>query len=282
VSYNQQRLLVYAFNPLKFKPYVKELASLGGTNILRDTAPDHLHHHGLMYAVAVNGMNFWEEVGGSGVQKSVQSPPPEISTSSDGLPQVTIRQTLHWLAAQDAFLPDSPKHALLIEQRSLVLTVNEPAREVALRWQSGFEVGGKTNTVALSAVGHPYYGLGMRFLQELDVLAEHFNADGQPDLPDRKQDLSPHAWSDVTFDQSNAPVTMALFDHPSNARSPAVFFTMKQPFAYVSATQALDKEPLVYHTGDRWQINYLVAIDPELKSREALNQRSQQWENTQP
>ena len=56
VNYKQQRLLVYAFDPLKFKPYVKELASLGGTNILRDAPSDHLHHHGLMYAVAVKGV----------------------------------------------------------------------------------------------------------------------------------------------------------------------------------------------------------------------------------
>ena len=122
----------------------------------------------------------------------------------------------------------------------------------------------------------------MRFLQELDPLAGHFNADGQPDLPSRKQDLSRHAWSAVAFARPGAPATIAVFDHPSNARGPAVFFTMKQPFAYVSATQALDKEPLVYHTGDRWQINYLVTIYPELKLREALNQRGRQWGSTQP
>jgi len=282
VNYKQQRLLVYAFDPLRFKPCVKELAPLGGTNILRDAPADHLHHHALMFAVAVNGLNFWEEISGSGVQKPVQSPPPEVGASPEGFPRATIRQTLHWLAPQDAFLPDAPKHALLIEQRMLVLTVNERTSEVALRWKSAFEVGGKTNVVALSATGHPYYGLGMRFLQELDPPARHFTAEGPLELAGRKQDLSPHTWSAVAFDRPGAPATIALFDHPSNTRSPAVFFTMKQPFAYVSATQALDKEPLVYHHGDQWQVNYLVTIYPELKSPDALTRRGQQWENSQP
>lgn len=282
VNYQQQRLLVYEFDPVKFKPFVKELAPLGGANILRDAPPDHPHHHGLMYAIAVNGLNFWGDTSGNGVQKPVLSPPPELGASPDGLPQATIRQTIHWLAPTDAFLPNSPKNALLIEERTLVLTVNEAAREVALQWKSAFEVGGKTNTVALNATGHNYLGLGMRFLQELDPLAEQFNPDGRPDLTGRKQDLSPHAWSAVSFDRPGAAATIALFDHPSNVRSPALFFTMKQPFAYVSATQALDKEPLVHHSGDHWQVNYLVTIYPELKSPGALSRRGQQWRNSQP
>ncbi len=282
ISNQQQKLLVYSFPRGQFKPCVKELHPLGGSNILRDAPADHLHHHALMFAVAVNGLNFWEEVGGSGVEQPVQSPPPEIGTSADGLPQATLRQTIHWLAPQDAFLPASPKNALLVEQRTLVLTVNEASREVALRWKSAFEGGGKTNTVVLSATGHPYFGLGMRFLQELDPVADQFNADGRPDLSGTKQDLSPHAWSAVAFDRPGAPATIALFDHPSNARSPAVFFTMKRTFAYLSATQALDKEPLVYHAGDKFELNYLITLYPEQKSAAAINQRAEQWRASKP
>ena len=282
ISHSGQRVMSYAFPPARFKPCVRELAPLGGQNILRDAPHDHLHHHALMFAIAVNGLNFWEEVSGSGVQKAVQSPPPVIGVSPDGLPQATIRQTLHWLAAQDAFLPDSPKLALLVEQRTLVLTVNEATKEVALRWQSAFEVGGKTNTVALSSAGHPYFGLGMRFLQELDELANQFNADGEPDLSGTKQDLSPHTWSAVSFDRPGAPVTIALFDHPANARSPSVFFTMMRSFAYLSATQAIDKEPLIYHAGDRFTLNYLVTIYPELKARPFLSERAKPWAKSAP
>ena len=273
-----QKLLVYAFGRARFKPCVKELYTPKGDNLLRDAPDDHLHHHALMYAIRVNGLNFWEELSGSGVQKPVESPAPELGTSAAGLPQATIRQTLHWLAPQDAFLPDSPKLALLVEQRTLVLTVDKAKDEVALRWSSQFEVGGKTNTVVLE--GSTYFGLGVRFQQELDPIAEHFNSDGKPDLSDTKQDVTPHDWCAVAFDRPGAPATFAMFGHPANARGKATWFTMKRPFAYVSATQGLDKEPLVYHTGDRWQVDYLVTVYPAVKSAEFLNARANQWRKT--
>lgn len=273
-----QKLLVYAFGRERFKPCVKELYTLKGDNLLRDAPQDHLHHHALMYAIRVNGLNFWEELSGSGVQKPVASPAPEVGMSAAGLPQATIRQTLHWLAPQDAFLPDSPKLALLVEQRTLVLTVDKAKHEVALRWSSQFEVGGKTNTVVLE--GANYFGLGVRFQQELDPIAEHFNSDGKPDLSDTKQDVTPHDWCAVAFDRPGAPATFAMFGHPANTRGKATWFTMKRPFAYVSATQALDKEPLVYHAGDKFQVNYLVTVYPAVKSAEFLNTRANQWRET--
>lgn len=271
VHYAGQRLMVYAFPRGQYKPCVRELASLGGPNILRDAPPDHLHHHALMYAIAVNGLNFWEEISGSGVQKPVASPPPELGRSPNG-PQATLRQTLHWLAPQDAFLPDSPKLALLVEQRTLVLGVNEASREVSLRWTSAFEVGGRTNMVTLT--GSSYFGLGMRFEAELDPLAVHWNAGGQPDVANNRQDVSPHAWAAVTFDRPGRPVTLAVFGDPANARSPATYFAMKTPFAYLSATQALDKEPLVYRAGDRFEVSYLVTLQPGVMSKAALDERA--------
>src|SRR5215469_14141282 len=64
VLYEGQKILVYSFAQEKFKPYVKELCTFSGHNILRDSPQDHLHHHGLMYGIVVNGLNFWEEVSG--------------------------------------------------------------------------------------------------------------------------------------------------------------------------------------------------------------------------
>ena len=65
-GYKGHKILVYAFATNQFKPYVRELYTLRGENVTRDAPPDHLHHHGLMYAVYVNGINFWEERGAPG------------------------------------------------------------------------------------------------------------------------------------------------------------------------------------------------------------------------
>ncbi len=279
VFHGGKKLLVYRSDPRRFKPYVKELCTIRGDNLLRDAPKDHLHHHGLMYAVSVNGLNFWEEISGSGVEKPIETPRPELGASPDGLPQATIHQTLHWLAPQDAFLPDSPKLALLIERRTLVLTVNESQDEVTMDWKSQFEVGGKTNTVVLA--GASYFGLGARFLEELDPIAAHFNSEGSPDLTGTRQDATLHDWCAMAFDRPSAPATLAIFGHPANARGQAAFFTMKHPFAYISATQGLDKEPLVYHAGDKFQVEYLVTVYPTVKSTAFLNARVADWKTTQ-
>ena len=279
VSHQGRKLLVYSFAPQKFKPYVKELGTLAGDNILRDAPHDHLHHHALMYAIKVNGINFWEEVSGCGVEKPIQTAAPELGTDAQGRPQAVIRQTLHWLAPQDAFLSDTTAAALLVEQRTLTLTVDEAAREVALHWKSAFKVGAKTNQVTLT--GANYHGLGMRFVQEFDPIARHLNSGGAPDLKGR-QDVSRHQCGSVSFDRPGKPATLALFGHPGNPRGDAWFFTMRESFAYLSATQNLDQEPLVYRSGETFELNYLVTVYPELKSSESISRRAQSWQAAKP
>src|SRR6516225_4825953 len=177
LDYAGKTIMVYSFDPQKFKPYVKALNTLDGYGVLRDSPSDHLHHHAIMYGITVNGVNFWEETPGCGVEKVVESPPPVPERTAGGLPQARVIQLLYWLAPQDAFVPNSSAASLLIERRTLVLTVDPGKRETALHWQSAFDVGTKTNLVTLT--GANYHGLGMRFLKELDPLAVHLTPEGK-------------------------------------------------------------------------------------------------------
>ena len=275
LDYEGKTIMVYGFDPQKFKPYVKALNTLDGYGVLRDTPSDHLHHHALMYGITVNGVNFWEETAGCGVQKVVESPPPVLQRTAEGLPQARVTQLLYWVAPQDAFLPSSNAPSLLIERRTLVLTLDPAKKETALHWQSAFEVGTRTNVVTLT--GANYHGLGMRFLKELDPLAVHLTPEGRLDLANSRQDVSPHPWEAVLFDTPAKPATIALFGAPANARSDDHYFAMKTPFAYLSATQNLDKEPLVYRRGEHFELNFLITLYPELKTTEALAERCRQW-----
>jgi len=268
-----QPLLRYVFNPRKYKPYVGEFSAPGGRNILRDAPSDHLHHHGLMYAIKVNGLNFWEEVAGNGVERVV-----ETSATTAGS-TATLRQVIHWVAPQDAFIADTTPAALLVEYRTLILTVNGTTRESALEWRAEFEVGKKTNEVTLT--GATYHGLGMRYSQDLDALANHNYAGRKPDLVNR-QEVSPAKWASVSFAAPQHPSTIALVPHPANARGDGNFFSMTTPFAYLAATQGLDKEPLVYHRGDKFTLRYLVVLYPEVKTTEALEARTVKWRETPP
>jgi Methane oxygenase PmoA len=278
LSWQGKKLLVYSFAPQKFKPYVQELRTIKGNNLLRDAPFDHLHHHALMYGIKVNGLNFWEETSGCGVEKVIETGKPAAGfgeLNGQFVPQAKFSQVLHWVAPQDAFLPDSAPVALLIERRTLVLTVNPAQGEVALEWRSQFEVGARTNTVVLT--GANYHGLGMRFLQELDPLAVHSMAGTRPDLGNNRQEVSSAPWAAVSFDAPGHPATIALAGHPANARGDATYFSMLTPFAYLSATQALDKEPLSYHTGDKFELNYLLLLYAEGQPSETLRTRIQSW-----
>ncbi len=275
IKHDGNVVMVYASDPQKYKPYVKELRTINGFNVLRDSPFDHLHHHALMYAIKVNDVNFWEEFPAAGVQKVISSTPPKVSQTSAGLPCVTLEQELNWLAAQNAFLPNSNAPVLLVERRTLNLTINKKDSEVALHWKSAFRVPGPTNAVL---TGASYHGLGMRFQQSLDPVATHFNAAGPVDLAGTKQDVSAHAWEAVAFESSENPATIAVFGHPKNARGEPVFFAMKRPFAYLAATQSLDREPLVYKAGETFELNFLVTVWPAVKNAEAMNQRARAWQ----
>lgn len=86
--------------------------------------------------------------------------------------------------------------------------------------------------------------------------------------------MSRAAWGAVVFPLPEAPATIAFFGAPSHPGGEPMFFSMKQPFAYISATQALDKTPVVHKAGETWSVDYLVATYPEAASAGALKERA--------
>src|SRR5512142_2416250 len=61
-------VMEYRRSPVPFKPYVAALRTPAGVNVLRDNVEDHPHHHGLMFAWRVDGVEFWGETKDSGLQ----------------------------------------------------------------------------------------------------------------------------------------------------------------------------------------------------------------------
>jgi len=275
IALGNRPVMVYAFDPQKNKPYVKALYTTKGFNVLRDSPSDHLHHHGLMYGIKVNGVNFWEETRGCGVEKVVSWTAPEFGSDSAGRPQAQFSQVLHWLAPEDAFLPDAKAPSLLIEQRRLILTVDERLELVALRWDAHFQVGSRSNEVALT--GANYHGLGARFPEELDKLVVHLIPEGKLPLEGSHQDVTARAWEAASFDAPDHPVTFALFSAPQNARGQSRYFAMKSAFPYLAATQGLDKEPLVYQRGDEFDLSYTVVVYTGVRPSEFLSAQAQEW-----
>ena len=74
-----------------------------------------------------------------------------------------------------------------------------------------------------------------------------------------------------------AAVTVAMFDHPTNPRSPAGMFTMLKPFAYISATPNVWKEPLVIKAGQTVTLRYGVALWDGRIDKPTIERTYQQW-----
>jgi hypothetical protein len=260
-----QKLLVYAFASNQFKPYVSELYTLRGENVLRDAPADHLHHHGLMYAVQVNGVNFWEENIEPGFQRS-----DKPLKSPLRLPHARFTQMIHWAASTNGPVTE----ALLVESRSLSLTINEADDEVALTWESNFSVGPASRKIKLH--GTDYNGLGLRLPQSFDHVAEFQNSEHAAYTAADSRNVIAGKWSSVTGAIDGGELTVALFGDPG-AKCGNHFFTLSDPFAYLSVTQALNKQPLEYAPGEKFQLRYLVLVFSRPKGSEFLNQRYERW-----
>jgi hypothetical protein len=260
------------------KPYVQALATIDGRNILLDAPADHLHHHGLMFAIRANGINFWEETPGCGLQFPDGPPRSELLSDSPFNPGPAARavQTLNWIPDTPEARCDPAGNAILIEQRQYTLGLDPAQRATCLHWLSHFSVPESQSRVELH--GSSYNGLGMRFLRAMDPSAAFLIAPAepaaktpiQPDVSGGKQPVTPGRWAAALFDAPEAGATVLLIPAPGNPRAPARFFTMKQPFAYLSATAGLDQRPLTYTSGDTFVFEYLVILFPERKSLEAL------------
>ena len=243
-----QSLLRYRFGGAPFKPYVQTLATPGGINILRDAPADHLHHHGLMFAVNVDEVEFWGEADPAGSQRPryLQIIPPR---TVKGLYKTGLIQTLNWLA------PDG-QVVMLQEKRTIETWRSSDLDASLISWQSELHTPPHRDSVQL--VGRKYFGLGMRFVKSMDTGGRFFNADrgegvkGTDDVPSR--------WCAYTASADGHVVTVAVFDHPRNPRHPARWFTMDTPFAYMTATPGLHHEPLALSKSHPLRFRYGVAV----------------------
>lgn len=274
IRFRDQPLLLYAMAPTNFKPYVKELRTLAGRNLLLDAPPDHLHHHGLMYAVTVNGTNFWEEQVAPGVQRLLAVPSRIVGVTPDGRPRATFTHPLAWLPGVHRASTNALAEAVLVERRTLTLAVDPQTREVALYWRGEFAPGPTGAPVTLS--GTAYHGLGLRFVREFDLKARHLNSEGAPYSAEQKGDVIPARWAATLGRVGEHDVMAAMFAGPRNAGS-SRFFSMINPFAYLSATQGLDSASLTYQQGDRFQLDYLVLVRDDHLDAAALEARYRKW-----
>lgn len=268
VHVGDRLLLRYRYQNVPFKPCVQKLFSPAGVNILRDAPADHKHHHALMFAVTVDGVNFWEEHQAPGRQLHR----PRLDTRAEqhnGASWASFTGHLDWLNPRTEEL-------LLKEQRKIKVCPLKDPKVTLLTWQSRFELPAGKESATLT--GSHYHGLGMRFVKSMDTGGRFTNADGKPGTVFRGDErLVRSTWCAYTAEADGKPVTVAMFDHPDNPRHPATWFTMTKPFAYLSATPNLHKKPLKIDSGKPLMLRYAVALWDGRVEAEQINQLYKQW-----
>jgi len=239
----------YRFGNVPFKPYIDELRTPSGKNILRDAPWDHLHHHALMYAIRVNGCNFWEESNDSFGKQSLFRMSPVINENGDVR---KIKEGLNWNTPEGKTLLSEDRH----------ITVDQHANATLLDWQ-GTLTAEVDATLGGPEAGH-YYGLGMRFLEEMDKDGRFFNDTGnnEREVVRGDESLTLCKWMAYTAKLEGQPVTVAMFDHPSNP-VPMTVFTMgdaSDAFAYMSATMNMHRKAIELKAGESFAFKYRVAV----------------------
>ncbi|MDR1959561.1 MAG: PmoA family protein [Planctomycetaceae bacterium] len=248
-----QPLAEYRFADVPFKPYIDILRTPSGRNVLRDAPLDHLHHHGLMFAIAVNGCNFWEESNpkhGKEITVSVnpqpgtETPPPEISS---------LESELDW--------KNGELKTLLKETRKI--SVSQGEKVTLLDWQTTLKA--DEQGANLDKSSHHYFGLGLRFDPSMDKTGRFFS-----DSPDNNavekfrvdEKLIPCKWMAYTAPLNGEPVTVAVLGHSSNP-IPTMAFTMgdlSRHFAYLGITLNLHRQPVEMKPNSSLTFRYRVAV----------------------
>ncbi|MBN2376050.1 MAG: PmoA family protein [Sedimentisphaerales bacterium] len=269
--YNQGKMvLCYRYGDVAFKGYVQELFTPGGVNILRDSPHDHVHHHALMYAVTIDGVNFWEEQQLPGKQVHRSWCDSKIDQHNKR-PRARITEKIDWVNPPT-------KQVMLKEERTIeAVAVNELGGTL-VNWTGEFKLPPGKEQATIGG-GH-YHGLGMRFLESMDKGKEKrfFNASGKAGEVYRgTEKLVSASWCAFSAKADGKPVTVAMFAHPDNVRYPATWFTMTEPFVYLSATMEVYKNPYILQAGEKLVLRYGVMVWDGSAGEEKIGKAYQNW-----
>ena len=243
--------LEYLFGGVEFKPCVNRWYTPTGVNVLRNSPSDHLHHHAMMFAVAVDGVNFWEEHSPKAGKEVGQKPRNCTTQTSNDKTVAAFTQSLDWM--------DSENNLMLKERRAIELIVENGLDASLINWTSTLSVPPGKESVELG--GSHYFGLGMRFVQPMDKVGKMIVADEKT-----SRSILGHVWTvPARWVAYSAPVdgktvTVAVFDHPENPRFPGGIFHMTKPFAYLAATIGLGDKPYKIRSTEPLKLQYGAAL----------------------
>jgi hypothetical protein len=271
LAIDDNTLAEYRFTDVPYKPYIAVIRTPSGINVLRDAPHDHLHHHALMFAIGVDDVDFWQEA---------RDPGRQIHREFVQTGDLTPRYETAGFVERIDWLPTKSETLLLQETRTVHVFDPEEFGASILSWETVLTVPEEKDAVTLK--GSHYFGLGMRFIQSMDKDGTYFNPDNaEGELVRGDERLTRSRWCAYHAMADGKPVTAAMFDSPNNPRHPAWWFTMHTPFAYLSATLNLYRQPMQLKSGESLALRYGVAFWDGHVDTEAVERTYKKWLKTQ-
>ncbi len=268
LTVNGQQLLEYQSQSHPTKIYISRWFTPQGVQVLRDSPHDHVHHHALMYAIGIDDIDFWSEVPAEQYGKQVSSGVSASSSMTNGMGAATIQQTIDWVSPQEVKLGT--------ESRTITAHLGVLPDVSLLSWKFVLQPAAGKDSIKLW--GRHYFGLGVRFVESMDEGGEFVTAgDAESETVRGSEKLTRAAWCAFYGKADGKPVTLAMFDAPDNPRRPATWFTMNAPFAYLSATLNLEKEPLSVTPDKPLRACYGIAVWDGKIDKDVIEKAYQKW-----
>ncbi len=244
LSAGGREALAYRPAPSPNKVYVSRLHAPSGAQVLLDAPADHVHHHGLMLGLDVEGVSFWLD----GQERGTQRP--------RGAPKVeggTLAQTLDWVT--------SDGRALLVEERSITAHAVPDDAHTLVTWRSRLTPAPGLAQVSLATKLH-YSGLGLRLPKSMDgkasfaFLGEVAGGGTAVRNSERVTQADGVACCGPLADGRR--VTVAMFARPGDGATH--WFTMSDALTYLSATKNQYRSLLTIQDGEALTFEYGVAV----------------------
>ena len=288
-------IATYRATPAPNRPFLRELWTPGfGIQVLRDSPFDHRHHHGMMFALSVDGRDFWCDTPTGAIGRQVPKPLEDVQLGGAAdTSRVTFTQPLDW-TAPDGTVPLHERRTITafadpkIDAPKTPIPGADPNKinVTLLTWRSILSVPG-SKPVKLG--GSDFSGLGTRFVVSMDGKGKFFNSEGHesstpgPDgqAIDNKR-VTQSKWCAYTATADNRLVTIAMFHHPKNPTHYFCHLHILNGFAFLTGALGVDQKPIEVKPGTPLDLRFGIALWDGEVDKDRVEAVYQKWVELEP
>jgi len=279
IALPDQSLLLYSFATNLTQPAILEFHTFQGYNILASTQEPSQMLPGIGYDLTIDDLSFSGTTTNSGRQVAEPTLSRTVRARSPTSPESEISQTIYWL--RPGYSPNRPleDQALLVEQRTLTLSLRRAQELSTLQWRSTFTAPQATAPVQLSS--RIDQGLRLRLHAETNTIIRFINTPALSLEEDSVEPQTPDPWIAVRVSDESGDYTAAVFPHPATPGDPVMYY-VTQPSPFLSVGQDFGPQPFELEAGESFEVRYLIMLYSAHTSAEIIGKQYRRWVTSEP